>query len=92
MVPAVAAGPATGVATAVSDDQSMTTRALLAGTSEDYPWRPSEPPPEKRRQRRREAGIPRLITFRVLLFTLLVAAVVAGATCSSGGMRPTTGT
>jgi len=80
MVPAVAAGAATGVATAVSDDFFMTTRSLPAGTSEDYPpWRPSEPAAKSGRQRRAEAGIPRLITFRVVLFTLLVAAVVVGA-------------
>ena len=37
------------------------------------------PPDETRRQRRRRLGIPRRITFRVILFILLVAGVPVGA-------------
>jgi hypothetical protein len=55
-------------------------------------WTQKEPPPvrlasragpeprrESRRARRRRLGIPRRVTFRVVLFTLLVAALVAAA-------------
>ncbi len=40
---------------------------------------PTAPPDETRRQRRRRLGIQRRITFRVILFILLVAGVFAGA-------------
>ena len=40
---------------------------------------PAAPPDETRRQRRRRLGIQRRITFRVVLFILLVAGVFAGA-------------
>jgi protein phosphatase len=76
MVPAVGAG----VATAVSDDFFVGTRSVPPATSADYPPNGStaaEPP--SWRARRRQAGVPRLITIRVILFALLVAAVVVGA-------------
>ena len=40
---------------------------------------PTAPPDETRRQRRRRLGIQRRITFRVVLFILLVAGVFVGA-------------
>ena len=40
---------------------------------------PTAPPDETRRQRRRRLGIQRRITFRVILFILLVAGVFVGA-------------
>jgi PPM family protein phosphatase len=43
------------------------------------PDRRAKPPKEKRRDRRRRLGVPRRITFRVVGFILLVAAVLAAA-------------
>jgi PPM family protein phosphatase len=43
------------------------------------PSLPTAPPDETRRQRRRRLGLQRRVTFRVILFILLVAAVPTGA-------------
>jgi PPM family protein phosphatase len=54
---------------------------LARSTVRATPPRPTPPPPpnESRRARRRRLGIPRRITVRVVLFTLLVAAIPVGA-------------
>jgi len=57
-------------------------RGSVVATAQAAPDRPAPPTPERklsRGEKRRQAGIPRRVTFRVIGFFLLMAAVLVGA-------------
>jgi serine/threonine protein phosphatase PrpC len=81
-VTGVGNGTATGTGELLlQDTQAVPVARATVRTAAVAPPTPSQeaPPNESRRERRRRLGVPRRITFRVIFFIILVAAIPVGA-------------